>query len=260
MAKAKLHAATGAYKAEYDLPASHFEQPVSEAAMYNAVDVYMGNQRQGTHKTKNRSEVSGGGKKPWKQKGTGRARQGSNTAPQWVRGGKAHGPLPHLYKRDINKKVKRRALLSALTMKANESSVYVFEQISLDRPQDQGTGQGPGNRRPHRPAQPDPGVGSRQEPGARGPQHSGRHGPARVGREHLLAHQRQEHHFHGRRHQGPDRSPRRKGEAKPVEAKPAAKAKAPKAAKPAAEAESPRPQSPKPQPSPKPPRLRKRKG
>jgi large subunit ribosomal protein L4 len=134
MAKAKLHAATGAYKAEYDLPASHFEQPVSEAAMYNAVDVYMGNQRQGTHKTKNRSEVSGGGKKPWKQKGTGRARQGSNTAPQWVRGGKAHGPLPHLYKRDINKKVKRRALLSALTMKANESSVYVFEQISLTAP------------------------------------------------------------------------------------------------------------------------------
>ncbi|MDQ3001397.1 MAG: 50S ribosomal protein L4 [Fibrobacterota bacterium] len=134
MAKAKLHAATGAYKAEFDLPASHFEQPVSEAAMYNAVDVYMGNQRQGTHKTKNRSEVSGGGKKPWKQKGTGRARQGSNTAPQWVRGGKAHGPLPHLYKRDINKKVKRRALLSALTMKANESSVYVFEAITLTAP------------------------------------------------------------------------------------------------------------------------------
>ena len=134
MAKAKLHAATGAYKAEYDLPASHFEQPVSEAAMYNAVDVYMGNQRQGTHKTKNRSEVSGGGKKPWKQKGTGRARQGSNTAPQWVRGGKAHGPLPHLYKRDINKKVKRRALLSALTVKANESSIYVIEKLALASP------------------------------------------------------------------------------------------------------------------------------
>jgi large subunit ribosomal protein L4 len=134
MAKGKLLAATGAYKAEIDLPASHFEQPVSEAAMFNAVDVYMGNQRQGTHKTKNRSEVSGGGKKPWKQKGTGRARQGSNTAPQWVRGGKAHGPLPHLYKRDLNKKVKRRALLSALTVKANESSVYVFEKLALEAP------------------------------------------------------------------------------------------------------------------------------
>ena len=134
MAKAKLHAADGAFKSEFDLPASHFEAPVSEAAMYNAVDVYMGNQRQGTHKTKNRSEVSGGGKKPWKQKGTGRARQGSNTAPQWVRGGKAHGPLPHLYKRDINKKVKRRALLSALTVKANESSIYVFEKLSFAAP------------------------------------------------------------------------------------------------------------------------------
>jgi large subunit ribosomal protein L4 len=134
MAKAKLHAADGAFKSEIDLPASHFEAPVSEAAMYNAVDVYMGNQRQGTHKTKNRSEVSGGGKKPWKQKGTGRARQGSNTAPQWVRGGKAHGPLPHLYKRDINKKVKRRSLLSALTVKANESSVYVIEKLALAAP------------------------------------------------------------------------------------------------------------------------------
>jgi large subunit ribosomal protein L4 len=134
MAKAKLHAANGAFKSEIDLPASHFEAPVSKAAMYNAVDVYMGNQRQGTHKTKNRSEVSGGGKKPWKQKGTGRARQGSNTAPQWVRGGKAHGPLPHLYKRDINKKVKRRALLSALTVKANESAIYVIESLALAAP------------------------------------------------------------------------------------------------------------------------------
>jgi large subunit ribosomal protein L4 len=134
MAKAKLHAADGAYKAEIDLPASHFEQPISEAAMYNAVDVYLGNQRQGTHKTKTRAEVSGGGKKPWKQKGTGNARQGSNTAPNWARGGKAHGPIPHLYKRDINKKVKRRALLSALTIKANESSIYVFEKLSLAAP------------------------------------------------------------------------------------------------------------------------------
>ncbi len=134
MAKAKLHAADGAYKAELDLPASHFEQPISEAAMYNAVDVYLGNQRQGTHKTKTRAEVSGGGKKPWKQKGTGNARQGSNTAPNWARGGKAHGPIPHLYKREINKKVKRRALLSALTVKANESSIFVFEKFSMAAP------------------------------------------------------------------------------------------------------------------------------
>ncbi len=134
MAKAKLHAADGAYKAELDLPASHFEQPISEAAMFQAVDTYLGNQRQGTHKTKTRAEVSGGGKKPWKQKGTGNARQGSNTAPNWARGGKAHGPIPHLYKRDLNKKVKRRALLSALTVKANESSIYVFEKLLLSAP------------------------------------------------------------------------------------------------------------------------------
>jgi large subunit ribosomal protein L4 len=134
MAKAKLHAADGAAKGETDLPASHFEQVISEAAMFQAVDTYLGNQRQGTHKTKNRSEVSGGGRKPWKQKGTGRARQGSNTAPQWARGGKAHGPLPHLYKRDLNKKVRRRALLSAFTVKANDGSVFVIEKLALSAP------------------------------------------------------------------------------------------------------------------------------
>ena len=97
MAKAKLHAPDGAYKKDVDLPASHFDQEVSEPVMFQAAYIYLGNQRQGTHKTKNRAEVSGGGKKPWKQKGTGRARQGSNTAPNWARGGKAHGPLPHKY-------------------------------------------------------------------------------------------------------------------------------------------------------------------
>ena len=134
MAKAKLHAADGAYKAEFELPASHFEQAISKAAMFQAVDTFLGNQRQGTHKTKNRSEVSGGGRKPWKQKGTGRARQGSNTAPQWARGGKAHGPLPHLYKRDLNKKVRRRALLSALAVKANDGSIFIFEKLTLAAP------------------------------------------------------------------------------------------------------------------------------
>ena len=132
MAKAKLHAADGAFKnADYELPSSHFEQEISEAAMYQAVDTYLNNNRQGTSKTKNRSEVSGGGRKPWKQKGTGRARQGSNTAPQWARGGKAHGPTPRKYKKDLNKKVRRRALLSAFTVKAKEEAVFVFETIAL---------------------------------------------------------------------------------------------------------------------------------
>src|SRR6266849_10379573 len=97
MAKAKLHGPDGAYKQEVDLPASHFEQEVVEPVMFQAVYIYLANQRQGTHKTKTRAEVSGGGRKPWKQKGTGNARQGSNTSPTWARGGKAHGPQPRKY-------------------------------------------------------------------------------------------------------------------------------------------------------------------
>ena len=134
MAKAKLHAADGAYKQDIDLPASHFDQEVNEPVMFQATYVYLGNQRQGTHKTKTRAEVSGGGRKPWKQKGTGRARQGSNTAPNWARGGKAHGPIPHKYTKDMPKKMKQKAFISALSLKARESSVYVFEGIGITEP------------------------------------------------------------------------------------------------------------------------------
>jgi large subunit ribosomal protein L4 len=134
MAKAKFHAADGSVKAESDLPASHFDQPVNEAIMWAAVDVFMANQRQGTHKTKTRAEVSGGGKKPWKQKGTGRARQGSNTAPNWARGGKAHGPMPRKYTIAINAKVKKKALLSALSSKAAQGQVHVFESLNVNAP------------------------------------------------------------------------------------------------------------------------------
>jgi large subunit ribosomal protein L4 len=131
MAKAKLHAADGAYKQELELPASHFEQEVNEPALFQATYVYLGNQRQGTHKTKNRSEVSGGGRKPHKQKGTGGARQGSNTAPQFARGGKAHGPLPHKYTKNITQKMKQKAFVSALSLKARESQVHVFEAFGI---------------------------------------------------------------------------------------------------------------------------------
>ena len=134
MAKAKLHAPDGALKQDVELPASHFEQEISEPVMFQAVYVYLGNQRQGTHKTKNRSEVSGGGRKPWKQKGTGRARQGSNTAPNWARGGKAHGPLPHKYTKDLNRKMKQKAFVSALSLKARESRVHVFEGLDVSAP------------------------------------------------------------------------------------------------------------------------------
>ena len=131
MAKAKLYTPEGAYKQDVELPASHFDVEVSEPALFQATYIYLGNQRQGTHKTKNRSEVSGGGVKPWKQKGTGGARQGSNTAPQFARGGKAHGPQPHKYTKDLNQKMKQKAFTSALTLKARESQVSVFEGIGL---------------------------------------------------------------------------------------------------------------------------------
>jgi large subunit ribosomal protein L4 len=134
MAKAKLHAADGSVKAETDLPVSHFGQQINEAIMWSAVDVFLANQRQGTHKTKTRAEVSGGGKKPWKQKGTGRARQGSNTAPNWARGGKAHGANPRSYSVDINAKVKKKALISALSTKAVQGQVHVFEDIKVVAP------------------------------------------------------------------------------------------------------------------------------
>ncbi len=134
MAKAKLFAADGSAKGEMDLPSSHFEQEISEAIMHQAVEAFLANQRQGTAKTKGRSEVSGGGKKPWKQKGTGRARSGSNTSPIWVRGGKAHGPQPRSYHKDLNRKVRRKAFLSALSLKASENSVFVFEALGVETP------------------------------------------------------------------------------------------------------------------------------
>ena len=134
MAKAKLHTPDGAYKNDVELPSSHFDQEVNEPVMFQVTYVYLGNQRQGTHKTKNRSEVSGGGRKPYKQKGTGQARQGSNTAPNWARGGKAHGPIPHKYTKDIPSKMKQKAFLSALSLKARENQVHVFEGIGITEP------------------------------------------------------------------------------------------------------------------------------
>jgi large subunit ribosomal protein L4 len=134
MAKAKLYANDGVYKQDVELPASHFDVEVSEPALFLATYIYLGNQRQGTHKTKSRSEVSGGGVKPHKQKGTGGARQGSNTAPQYARGGKAHGPLPHKYTKDLNQKQKQKAFTTALTLKARASEVSVFEGIGMAEP------------------------------------------------------------------------------------------------------------------------------
>ena len=97
--------------------------------MHEAVVNDLANQRQGTQSTLTRTEVSGGGKKPWRQKGTGRARQGSTRAPQWTHGGIALGPKPRCYRVRLNKKVKKLALISALSAKANENAVIVVDGI-----------------------------------------------------------------------------------------------------------------------------------
>jgi large subunit ribosomal protein L4 len=117
-----------------DLPAEIFEAPVNVDLMHQAYIQQMANARLGTHKTKTRSEVSGGGKKPWKQKGTGRARQGSTRAPQWVHGGKIHTPRPRKYTQHMPLKMRRAALRSALTTKAAEAGLVVVDELSLPEP------------------------------------------------------------------------------------------------------------------------------
>ena len=101
-------------------------------AMHLCVVNYLANQRQGTRSTRTRSEVSGGGKKPWKQKGTGRARQGSTRAPQWTHGGIAHGPKPREYGFSINKKVRRLAMKSAFSSKVAAEELVVLDEFKLD--------------------------------------------------------------------------------------------------------------------------------
>ena len=134
MATAKAYSIEGAEKGSVELPAALFDQQVNEHLLYQAVKTYLTNQRQGTAKVKSRVEVSGGGRKPWKQKGTGRARSGSNTSPIWVGGGRAHGPEPHDYHLGLPKKQRRLALTSALSLKAREASVAVVDDLKLDTP------------------------------------------------------------------------------------------------------------------------------
>lgn len=107
-----------------------FGAEVNEAVLHAAVKAYLSNQRQGTQSTLTRTEVSGGGKKPWRQKGSGRARQGSTRSPQWTHGGVALGPKPRLYKVKLNKKVRRVAMFSALSAKVADSEMIVVDSIS----------------------------------------------------------------------------------------------------------------------------------
>ena len=106
-----------------------FAADVNGAVLHAAVKCYLGNQRQGTQSTLTRTEVSGGGRKPYKQKGTGRARQGSTRSPQWTHGGIALGPKPRLYKTKLNKKVRRLAMISALSSKVAGNEMIVVDKI-----------------------------------------------------------------------------------------------------------------------------------
>ena len=121
---------SGAEVGTYDLAESVFGVTPNEAVFHAAVRAYLLNQRQGTQSTLTRTEVSGGGKKPWRQKGTGRARQGSTRSPQWTHGGIALGPKPRSYRVDLNKKTKRVALFSALSAKVAGNEMIVVDTIA----------------------------------------------------------------------------------------------------------------------------------
>ncbi len=118
----------------FALPADYFDGTVNEPVLHQAVKVYLNNQRQGTAMTKTRSFVSGGNQKPWKQKGTGRARQGSTRAPHWRGGGIVFGPIPRDYRTDIPRKVKQLARKSALNARAREGALHVVERFAFRRP------------------------------------------------------------------------------------------------------------------------------
>ncbi len=119
---------------QVDLPASIFEAPINMDLMHQAYTRQMANARLGTHDTKLRGEVAGGGKKPWKQKGTGRARQGSSRAAQWVGGGRIFTPHPRSYTQRMPIKMRRAALRSALSVKAADGSIVIVDNLSLAEP------------------------------------------------------------------------------------------------------------------------------
>ncbi len=132
MPNAVLYNMQGEKCGEMELPAAVFGAEVNKSVLHDSVVNYLANQRQGTQSTKTRTEVKGGGKKPFRQKGTGRARQGSTRAPQWTKGGVALGPKPRDYSYSLNKKVKKLAMVSALSAKAAENEVAVVENLQLD--------------------------------------------------------------------------------------------------------------------------------
>ena len=134
MATIDLRDATGKRAGSRELPADLFEAKVSVPLMHQVVLAGLAGIRAGTHSTKTRGDVSGGGKKPWRQKGTGRARQGSIRSPQWVGGGVSHGPHPHGHEQRVNKKMKRGALRSALTDALQSGKLAVVNELAFTEP------------------------------------------------------------------------------------------------------------------------------
>ena len=132
MPKAALYNIEGSKIGDIELSEAVFGQEVNTSAMHQVVVNYLANQRQGTQSTKTRSEVRGGGIKPWRQKGTGRARQGSIRATQWIKGGIALGPKPRDYGYSVNKKLKKVALKSALSSKTLDNALIVVDDIAFD--------------------------------------------------------------------------------------------------------------------------------
>ena len=125
---------TGGQAGEIELDDSVFAAPISKPLMHQALVRQLANARLGTHKTKTRKEVRGGGRKPWRQKGTGRARQGSTRSPNWVGGGTVFGPQPRKYTKAMPKKMRRAALRSALSIKAAADEIVVLDDLSMSTP------------------------------------------------------------------------------------------------------------------------------
>ena len=134
MLKVKVYNQEGAEVKDLELNEAVFGIEPNKQALFDMVLLQRASLRQGTHKVKNRTEVSGGGKKPWRQKGTGRARQGSIRAPQWRGGGVVFGPTPRSYKFKLNRKVRRLALKSALSTKIIDNEFMALEAIKFDAP------------------------------------------------------------------------------------------------------------------------------
>jgi len=132
--KVDVYNMEGQKVSEVELPARIFEAPIRPDLMHQAYVRQMANARLGTHSTKTRGEVSGGGRKPWRQKGTGRARQGSIRAPQWVGGGKVHTPKPRKYTKDMPRKMRRAAMRSVLSVKAAEDALVVVDDLKFEVP------------------------------------------------------------------------------------------------------------------------------